>query len=209
MRKISSEPIIQIPSEPKEKTANDLIPELILKINNYSSKLKDRVKIYSIFRELDTYARMNLRNFIKLSDKRYRCIKSGNNLQNVLRNQKNESNKLTKKIFENNLYSDKIIENEEKKLLKKTNNKESKELFKIRHEILEKTKDLSEKEVKKREKYVLSAQKSRNLKNNNIKEKTKDKKNITENTNNKTFSESYKKILLEVSEIKGPKIMTI
>jgi len=194
MRKISSEPIIQIPSEPKEKTANDLIPELILKINNYSSKLKDRVKIYSIFRELDTYARMNLRNFIKLSDKRYRCIKSGNNLQNVLRNQKNESNKLTKKIFENNLYSDKIIENEEKKLLKKTNNKESKELFKIRHEILEKTKDLSEKEVKKREKYVLSAQKSRNLKNNNIKEKTKDKKNITENTNNKTFSESYKKI---------------
>ena len=29
-----------------EKNANDLIPKLIFKINKYSSRLKDRIKIY-------------------------------------------------------------------------------------------------------------------------------------------------------------------
>ena len=50
-------------SSSNDKTANDLIPELILKINKYSSKLKERVKLYSIFREFDSYAHMNLQNF--------------------------------------------------------------------------------------------------------------------------------------------------
>ena len=165
------------PSEIKEKTANDLIPELILKINNYSSKLKDRVKIYSIFREFDSYAHMNLQNFIKMSDKRYRSIKSGNNLRNILLKQKKECNELSTKILSNNLYNDKNIEKEEKKLYRKINNKDSKELYQIRHEIIEKTKDLTEKELKKREKYLISAQKSRNLKEKRL-QKQKNENNI-------------------------------
>ena len=165
------------PSEIKEKTANDLIPELISKINNYSSKLKDRVKIYSIFREFDTYAHMNLQNFIKMSDKRYRSIKSGNNLRNILLKQKKECNELSTKILSNNLYNDKNIEKEEKKLYRKINNKDSKELYQIRHEIIEKTKDLTEKELKKREKYLISAQKSRNLKEKRL-QKQKNENNI-------------------------------
>ena len=40
----------------KEKSANDLIPELILKIDKYSSKLKERLRIYSMFQEFDNYA---------------------------------------------------------------------------------------------------------------------------------------------------------
>ena len=165
------------PSEIKEKTANDLIPELISKINNYSSKLKDRVKIYSIFREFDTYAHMNLQNFIKMSDKRYRSIKSGNNLRNILLKQKKECNELSTKILSNNLYNDKNIEKEEKKLYRKINNKDGKELYQIRHEIIEKTKDLTEKELKKREKYLISAQKSRNLKEKRL-QKQKNENNI-------------------------------
>ena len=165
------------PSEIKEKTANDLIPELISKINDYSSKLKDRVKIYSIFREFDTYAHMNLQNFIKMSDKRYRSIKSGNNLRNILLKQKKECNELSTKILSNNLYNDKNIEKEEKKLYRKINNKDSKELYQIRHEIIEKTKDLTEKELKKREKYLISAQKSRNLKEKRL-QKQKNENNI-------------------------------
>ena len=160
-----------------EKSANDLIPELILKINKYSSKLKDRVKLYSIFREFDTYAHINLQNFIKLSDKRYRSIKSGNNLHNVLSNQKKECTELSNKILTNKLYSDKNMEIEEEHLCKKINNKDSKELYQIRHEIIEKTKDLTEKELKKREKYLISAQKSRNLKEKRL-QKQKNENNI-------------------------------
>ena len=175
----------KISNEQVEKTANDLIPELISKISKYSTHLKERVKIYSIFREFDTYAHMNLQNFIKMSDKRYHSIKSGNNLKNVLNNQKKEFKDLSEKILTNKLYSDENIENEEKKLYKKINYKESKELYKIRHDIIEKTKDLTKKELEKREKY---------LKNRNLKyEKLIDINQINKSNNNKTSYESFMK----------------
>ena len=103
----------------KEKTANDLIPELILKMNKCSSKLKEKIKIYSMFQEFENYAHTNLKNFIKMSDKRYQSIKSGNNLKTILRRQKKDYDELSTKIFSDNLYNDENIENEEKKLYKK------------------------------------------------------------------------------------------
>ena len=169
--------------EQGEKTANDLIPELISKISKYSTHLKERVKIYSIFQEFDNYAHMNFKNFIKMSDKRYRSIKSGNNLRNVLINQKKECKDLSEKILSNKLYSDKNIEKEEKKLYKKINYKENKELYQIRHDIIEKTKDLTKKEIERREQYI----KSRNLKFEKLKEKNKINKSTN---NNKTSYES-------------------
>ena len=183
-------------SSSNDKTANDLIPELILKINKYSSKLKERVKLYSIFREFDSYAHMNLQNFIKLSDKRYRSIKSGNTLNNVLINQKKTYNELSNKILTNNLYNDKNIEKEEENLCKKTNNKDIKELYQIRRDIINKTKDLSKKELKRREKYLILVNKSRNLRINNINQIESQNKNINNNKNiikNKTAYDSFRK----------------
>ena len=173
-----------------EKSANDLIPELILKINKYSSKLKDRVKLYSIFREFDTYANINLQNFIKLSDKRYRSIKSGNNLHNVLSNQKKECTELSNKILTNKLYSDKNIEIEEEHLCKKINNKDSKELYQIRHDIIEKTKGLTKNELKKREKYIILAHKSRNQRMKEKNQIEEQNKNIT--TNKTLYGSSFR-----------------
>ena len=183
-------------SSSNDKTANDLIPELILKINKYSSKLKERVKLYSIFREFDSYAHMNLQNFIKLSDKRYRSIKSGNTLNNVLINQKKTYNELSNKILTNNLYNDKNIEKEEENLCKKTNNKDIKELYQIRRDIINKTKDLSKKELKRREKYLILVNKSRNQRINNINQIESQNKNINNNKNiikNKTAYDSFRK----------------
>ena len=174
----------------KLKSANDLIPELILKINKYSSKLKDRVKLYSIFREFDTYAHINLQNFIKLSDKRYRSIKSGNNLHNVLSNQKKECTELSNKILTNKLYSDKNIEIEEEHLCKKINNKDSKELYQIRHDIIEKTKDLTKNELKKREEYIILAHKSRNQRMKEKNQIEEQNKNIT--TNKTLYGSSFR-----------------
>ena len=183
-------------SSSNDKTANDLIPELILKINKYSSKLKERVKLYSIFREFDSYAHMNLQNFIKLSDKRYRSIKSGNTLNNVLINQKKTYNELSNKILTNNLYNDKNIEKEEENLCKKTNNKDIKELYQIRRDIINKTKDLSKKELKRREKYLILVNNSRNQRINNINQIESQNKNINNNKNiikNKTAYDSFRK----------------
>ena len=138
----------------ENKNTNELIPELIVKINKYSSKLKDRVKIDSIFREFDSYAHSNFQNFIKMSEQRYKSVKSGNNLKNVLLKQQQESKDLSNKILTNNLYLDNDIEKESKKLFKKINKKENKELYQIRHNIIDKTKSITRQEVKKRQKYI-------------------------------------------------------
>ena len=145
----------------KNKNANELIPELIVKINNYSSKLKDRVKIDSIFREFDSYAHSNFQNFIKMSEQRYKSVKSGNCLENVLSKQKQERKDLSDKILSNNLYVDNNIEREGKKLFKKMNKKENKELYQIRHKIIDKTKNFTAKELKKREKYASAFDRNR------------------------------------------------
>ena len=175
----------------KEKSANDLIPELILKIDKYSAKLKERLRIYSMFQEFDNYAHMNLQNFIKMSERRYQSIKSGNNLKNILKKQKKDYDELSTKILSNNLYNDENIETEEKKLYKKINNKDNKELYQIRHDIIEKTKDLTKKELEKRRRYLISSQKSRN----NLKKKIKEKSDnqYSNNNNNQNSFESYNK----------------
>ena len=62
-----------------EKT-NDLIPILIDKFTEYSNKLRDRVKINSIFAEFDENARSKLNKFIKMSQARYKGVKSGEDM---------------------------------------------------------------------------------------------------------------------------------
>ena len=185
-------------SSPIDKTANDLILELILKINKYSSKLKERAKLYSIFQEFDTYAQKNLKNFIKLSDNRYRSIKSGNTLNNVLKNQKKTYNELSNKILTNNLYNDKNIEIEEEYLCKKTNNKDIKELYQIRRDIIDKTRVISKKELKCKENYLtLFNNKSRNQRIEDIEHIdhiVSQNKKINNNINtNKTVCDSFRK----------------
>ena len=178
----------------KEKTANDLIPELILKMNKCSSKLKEKIKIYSMFQEFENYAHTNLKNFIKMSDKRYQSIKSGNNLKTILRRQKKDYDELSTKIFSDNLYNDENIENEEKKLYKKINEKDVKELYQIRHDIIEKTKDLTQKELEKRQKYLILSKKSRNNSKQKNKEKNENQSSTNNNNNNKNLFQSFNKV---------------
>ena len=89
-----------------------------------------------------------------MSEQRYKSVKSGNNLKNVLLKQQQESKDLSNKILTNNLYLDNDIEKESKKLFKKINKKENKELYQIRHNIIDKTKSITRQEVKKRQKYI-------------------------------------------------------
>ena len=152
--------------EKKNKNANELIPELIIKINKYSSKIKDRVKVDSIFREFDSYAHSNFQNFIKMSEQRYKSVKSGNSIQNILLKQKPEANNLSNKILSNNLYIDNDIEKENKKLFKKINKKENQEIYRIRHSIMEKTKNFTANELKRRKQYKnLGSRSAKNLQN--------------------------------------------
>ena len=183
--------------ETKKTNINQLIPELIIKINKYSSKLKDRVKIDSIFREFDSYAVSNFQNFIKLSEQRYKSVKSGNSLNNILSKQKRETNSLSNRILSDNLYLDNSIEKENKKLFRKINKKDNKELYQIRHSIIQKTKNYTKNELKRREKYASAGKRRFGLEKKTeqkkkeekkIEEKKTEEKNINKNKNKKGIS---------------------
>ena len=136
----------------KKTTGYELIPEIINKVNNYSDKLKDRVKIDSIFNEIDLYASDGFKQFIKLSNNRYKCLKSGLSLNDLLERQKKEYKEVSDNILENNFYMNNDIEKESKKLYKKLTLKESKELYKLRRNIINLNKNSSQNEILKRKK---------------------------------------------------------
>ena len=138
----------------KEPTANDLIPQLLEKFTYYTDKFKDRIKVDSIFSEFNDTARIELNKFIKMSQTRYKGVKSGNNLENMLLYQKPKFNKLTNNILSDIFYNTNEIEAENKKLLKKPNKKNNQELIDIRNQIILKTKDFSKNELRNRERLA-------------------------------------------------------
>ena len=180
----------------KEPTTNILVPRLLDKINHYAKNLKNRVKIDGIFSEFDDSANLNFKKFIKLSDRRYKSVKSGTHLNNILENQRPEYNELSTNILSNKFYNNDEKEIESKKLLKKMGIKENQDLYKLRKDIISKTKDFTKSEIKNREKLVHNALKKRNL-------KEKDKKKGS------TYYPKYKsssKYINNLSDEKMPKI---
>ena len=152
----------------KEPTANDLIPELLDKLSNYTDKFKDRIKVDSIFNEFDESARGELNKFIKMSQTRYKSVKSGNSLQNLYNNQKSKYDKLTNNILKDVFYNTNEIEIENKKLLKKPDKKNNQELIDLRQQIILKTKNYSKSELRNRERLdkILSRKKANKEKHN-------------------------------------------
>ena len=145
----------------KEPTTNVLVPKLLDKTTIYANNIKTRVKIDNIFNEFDDNAHINFKKFIQLSDQRYKSVKSGTSLNNILENQKPEYNELSNKILTNKFYNNDEIELESKKLLKKMGIKENQDLILLRKDILSKTKDFTKAEIRNREKLIHNALKKR------------------------------------------------
>ena len=183
----------------KEPTTNVLVPRLLDKTNLYANNIKNRVKIDGIFNEFDDNANINFKKFIKLSDQRYKSVKSGTSLNNILENQKPEYNELSNKILTNKFYNNDEIEKESKKLLKKMGLKENQDLISLRKDIISKAKDFTKSEVKNREKLLHNA-----LKKRKNKEKTskKDIVYIPKYKSNKKYNKNHYSSLGE----KMPKI---
>ena len=145
----------------KEPTTNILVPRLLDKTITYTNNLKNRVKIDNIFNEFDDNANINFKKFIKLSEKRYKSVKSGTSLNNILENQKPEYNELSSQILTNKFYNNDEIEIESKKLLKKMGIKENQDMILLRKDIISKTKDFTKAEIKNRERLIHNALKKR------------------------------------------------
>ena len=134
----------------KEQSTNELIPQLIEKFSSHANKLRDRVKINSFFAEFNQTARNQLNQFIKMSQNRYKGVKSGNSLENILFHQKPEYTKISNQILSDQFYSTNDIEVENKKLFKKTKKKDNDEINELRNKIKTGAKDFSKAEILKR-----------------------------------------------------------
>ena len=145
----------------KEPTTNILVPKLLDKTSHYANNLKNRIKIDGIFSEFDDSANINFKKFIKLSEQRYKSIKSGTHLNNILDSQDEERKELSENILSNKFYNNNDIEKESKKLLKKMGIKENQDLYELRKDIISKTNSLTKAEIKNREKLLKNALKKR------------------------------------------------
>ena len=191
----------------KEKSSNELIPIFINKINKYSEKFSNKIKIGTILKEIDLYANDGLKKFIKLSDKRYKNIKSGNYINDLLEKKKNEYNEISNNILLNNMYTSNDVENESKKLYKKINIKENEELYKLRRDIINNNKNLTPRQMKRRKLYNnikaknidFSLEKSPIKEEINIPKKYKSRKHLIE-INIENFLKIKKQYLSDIIE---------
>ena len=149
----------------KEPTTNILVPKLLDKTSLYANNLKTRIKIDGIFSEFDDSANINFKKFIKLSEQRYKSVKSGTHLNNILDSQDGEIKELSENILTNKFYNNNDIEKESKKLLKKMGIKENQDLYELRKDIISKTNSLTKAEIKNREKLLKNALKKRKREN--------------------------------------------
>ena len=184
----------------KKENGYELIPELINKVNIYSEKLKDRVKIDNIFNEIDLYASGGFKQFIRMSENRYKCIKSGISLNDLLEREKKEYKELSDNILENNFYINNEIEKESKKLYKKIALKESKDLIKIRKDIINKNKSISLNELLKRKKYENTKKKKSVIKENEGENKIKYSLLKLEKEENKKDKKKYLSEIVEMDK---------
>lgn len=149
-----------------QKKTNDLISILISKFNSQTKDMKNRIKINSIFAEFDQKTRNQLNEFIQMSQNRYKGVKSGNELQNIISNQKLIYNKLSDKILNDYFYCTEEIDVENKKLFKKGDIKKNNEINDIREKIKLDAKDYSKHEIKTRERLLKQVEKKRKSEKN-------------------------------------------
>ena len=191
----------------KEPTTNILVPKLLDKTSLYANNLKNRIKIDGIFNEFDESANVNFKKFIKLSQQRYKSVKSGTHLNNILNNQKQEIKELFDNILTNKFYNNNEIEKESKKLLKKMGVKENQDLFELRKDIISKTNSLTKVEIKNREKLLKNALKKRKRENKVLSYLPKQENKVKNNLSNlqRKMSIKYNGKLININELNDKK----
>ena len=183
----------------KEPSPNKLILNLFEKFSIYTDRFKDRIKIDSIFSELNENTRKKFNEFIELSQSRYKGVKNGKSLESFLLKQKPKYFQLSNNILNDIYFKSNDIDIENKKLFKKINKKNVNEITKIRNEIISNSKDLTYYERKLRDKLEMKIKQKRELekKDFNSKINNTDELNTQINKNKINNEESDFKYLKE------------
>ena len=142
---------------------NKLIPDLITNFKDYDKNFTNRIKVDNLLMSFNDDANRNFNKFVDLSNKRYKSIKSGNTLSNILGKQMPTYNKLNKEINNNEIYSTTELEEDKKKLGKSVNKFKTKELNAIREQLKDSLRDFSKAELRQRENLLKRVMEKRRL----------------------------------------------
>lgn len=130
---------------------NEIIPQLITYSENFTRNMSNRIKVNGIFNEFEENTNRKFNKFVALSNSRYKSVKSGNRLENILTSQKKTYLNIADQINEDDILNnlDKIDE-EKKKLNHVFGIKKQKELNNLRDKLRISTKDFTKSELRKR-----------------------------------------------------------
>ena len=133
---------------------NTLVPKLLKQMNNYAKNLKERVKINEMLNEFNGKANKNFAKFVQLSKQRYKSVKSGSHINNIINYQMPQIEELSKEIITDKLFNNKDMHYEAEKKKKNMDTKLGIDIYKLRNTLISKTKDYSKAEMMKRENMI-------------------------------------------------------
>ena len=162
----------------KAKVTNQLIPPLLSSFKDYNSNLRTRLKVNSLFLSFDEKSKKTFNKFIILSNQRFKLMKYGGNLNQILSNQRNNYTKINNEIKSDILFTTCYPNIERKKLIKGVNEIKSKEISTIREKLYETLRHHSIYDKKLKDHKLISSddsseQKYQNQKKNKISENRK------------------------------------
>ena len=103
------------------KIINEKIPEVIGYSDQYKKEMKKLLRLNNIFSEFENKASKELNFFIDESNRRYSMSKCGINIKGLISSTRKKCLDESKKILNDNFYSNKIIEREKEKMKHKGN----------------------------------------------------------------------------------------
>ena len=121
----------------KAKKTNKIIPPLLSLFNEYNYNLRTRLKANSFFLSFDEKSKKTFNKFIILSNERFKLMKYGGNLNQILTKQKMNYNKINNDIKKDILFTSNYPNIERQKLVKSVNIIKSKEISNMREKLYE------------------------------------------------------------------------
>ena len=114
---------------------NSLMNSLVKSFKDIDKTMKNKIRVNSIFSSLDENTNKNFNKLINLSDLRYKSVKSGIRLNNILSIQKPKYENLIEELKNDKLYSTNDLDSEKKKLFINSFRYKTKEINDIRNKL--------------------------------------------------------------------------
>lgn len=156
---------------------NKIIPELLTLSTQHNKEILNRFTICDILSSFESRNSKEFQKFVTESNKRYKGVKSGNQIKSIVTRSKEIIKPISQRILNDKFYTQLSLDKEKKQLSHKLNTKENKNIRTLIKNIKESTNTYSKSERKFRDKL-----------NDKLKEKKKTHKNTLKKCNSKDMS---------------------